>query len=59
MLKPPDINLFEKPISFDAIPFKIVLGTFGGYRVAQANTGRGADCEKDLNETRCLGTCTV
>ena len=49
-LQPPDIDGFEKPISFDAIPFKIVLGTFGGYRVAQVNTEMGADCEKDLKE---------
>jgi nucleoside phosphorylase len=49
-MQPPDIDGFEKPISFDAIPFKIVLGKFGGYRVAQVNTEMGADCEEDLKE---------
>ena len=49
-MQPPNIDGFKKPISFDAIPFKIVLGTFGGYPVAQVNTEMGADCEKDLKE---------
>ena len=44
----PDIDGFEKPTSLDAIPFRIVLGEFGGYKAAQVNTEMGADCAKDL-----------
>ena len=47
---PPDIDGFAKPTNLDIIPFKIILGKFGGYKVAQVKTKMGADCEKEVKE---------
>ena len=49
-MQPPDIEGFEKPTSYDPVPFKIVLGKFGGYKAAQVNTEMGADCAKEIKE---------
>jgi nucleoside phosphorylase len=49
-MQPPDIDGFEKPTSLDAIPFKIVLGMFSGYRVAQVKTKMGIECEMELKK---------
>ena len=49
-MQPPDIDGFEKPTSYDAVPFKIVLGKFGGYRAAQVNTRMGDNCATELKE---------
>ena len=41
---------FSKPVNFDVVPFKFVLGMFGGYKAAQVKTRMGDDCEEVLNE---------
>ena len=49
-MQPPDIDGFEKPTNLDKIPFKIILGKFGGYKVAQVKTKMGIECKKELEE---------
>lgn len=49
MMKGPHGNS-SKPVNFDNISFKVVLGMFGGYKSAQIKTGMGRDCDKDVEK---------